>query len=252
MSKILKEFQLALIETNKFPKDEITDYYLVSAFTMLKSNTDLCSSICEDRSALMSVFEQLVKPNVYTIREIHLNMLAMDIVENTPKDILNYQNSNGDSIIHISTRKECFSVGIWDFLKESGANFSLINKNGETPLIEVSKAESLDDVKCIHAYSTTRTLDHRDLLTGSTALMHAVYNRRISNIFYLLECGASLFIRNDQGKNIKNIIEDSEYRNNSEQNYYNELVKIVGLFEQKQIAEISLKNISSSGIGNNE
>ncbi len=196
----------------------------------------------------MSVFEQLVKPNVYTIREIHLNMLAMDIIANTPREILNYQNIHGDSAIHISTKKECFSVGLWDYLKESGASFSLINKNGETPLIEVAKGESLDDVKCIHAYSTPRTLDHRDLLTGSTALMHAVYHRRISNIFYLLECGASLFVRNDQGKNIKNIIEDPEYKSSSETNYYEELVKIIGLFEQKQIAELSLKDISSSGI----
>ena len=34
------------------------------------------------------------------------------------------------------------------------------------------------------------------------------------------------------------------------QNYYEEVIKIIGLFEQKQIAELSLKDMSSTGIGN--
>lgn len=248
MSNLLRDFKHSLLETNKYPKDELTEYYLVSATTMLSSNPEFCKDIYEDKTALMMVFEQLVKSNVHAIRYIHLNMLAMDIIAATPKEILNYQDSHGNSAIHISTQQECFSVGLWDFMKDSGANFSLVNKNGETPLILVSKTESLDDVKCMHAYSTARTLDHRDLISGSTALMHAVYNRRISNIFYLLECGASLFIRNDAGKSVLDIIEEPKYKAESERQYYNELMHIVKLFKQKQTAELSLRNLSNGSV----
>lgn len=248
MTNLLKEFQKTLLETNQYPKDELTEYYLVAAKTLLSSNLDICKEVYNDSTALMMVFENLVKPNIHTIRHTHLNILAMDIIEATPKEILNYQNKDGNSAIHISTQIECFSIGLWDFMKDSGANFSLINKNGETPLIQVSKAESLDDVKCMHAYCTPRTLDHRDLLTGSTALMHAVYNRRISNIFFLLECGASLFIRNDNGKSVLDLVEEPKYKAQSEPQYYNELMHIIKLFKQKQTAEISLKHISSGGL----
>lgn len=248
MSELLKEFQEVLLETNKYPKDELTEYYLVSAMAMLSSNPMFCKDVFEDKTALMMIYEQIVKPNVHSIRNIHLNVLAMDVIMNTSPEMLNYQNKNGDSAVHISTQQECFSVGLWDCMKESGASFSLVNKNGETPLILVSKRESLDDVKCIHAYSTPRTLDHRDLITGSTALMHAVYNRRISNIFYLLDCGASLFVRNDAGKTVLDIMEDDKYKETSERQYYNELMHIVKLFKQKQIAEISLREISNGSI----
>lgn len=243
MSNILKEFQESLIESNQFPKDELTEYYLVSAKALVNSNPSLCNEIYQDKTALSMVFEQLVKPNCHSIRHIHLNLLAMDILECTNKDILNYQNKNGDSAIHISTKLECFSVGLWDFMQDLGASFSLINKNGETPLILVSKSTSLDDVKCLHAYSTPRTLDHRDLLTGSTALMHAIYNQRINNVFYLLESGSSLYIRNDAGKNVLDIISEESYKQECDEVFYKELLSIVDLFNRKQSAELSIKSL---------
>lgn len=245
MSNILKEFQDSLRETNQFPKDELTEYYLVSSKAMIESNPAICKEIYNDSTALMMVFAELVKPNSHHIRHIHLNLLAMDILDNTSKEILNYQDKDGNSAIHISTKLECFSVGLWDCMKDSGANFSLINKNGETPLIKVSTGNSLDDVKCIHAYSTARTLDHRDLLTGSTALMHAIYNERINNIFYLLESGSSLFTRNDDGKNTIEIISSQNYIQKVDNMYYKELLSIIDLFRKKQEAELSIKSLSS-------
>lgn len=245
MSNVLKEFQESLIETNQFPKDELNEYYLVSAKALVSSNPLLCNEVLEDKTALSMVFEQLVKPNSHSIRHIHLHLLAMDILENTSKEILNYQNKNGDSAIHISTKLECFSVGLWDCMKELGASFSLINKNGETPLILVAKSTSLDDVKCIHAYSTPRTLDHRDLLTGSTALMHAIYNQRIDNVFYLLESGSSLYIRNDRGQTVLDIVSEKEYIDSCEKTYYKELLSIVDLFKRKQDAELSIKSLQA-------
>lgn len=245
MSSLLKEFDDSLRENNQFPKDELTEYYLVSAKAMISSNPNICREVYNDKTALMMVFTELVKPNTHSIRHIHLNLLAMDILENTPKEILNYQNKEGDSAIHISTQLECFSVGLWDCMKDSGASFSLVNGNGETPLIKVSQANSLDDVKCIHAYSTPRTLDHRDLITGSTALMHAIYNQRINNIFYLLESGSSLFIRNDKGQNVLDIITQKEYISKVDNRYYEELLSIVDLFKKKQEVELSIKSLSS-------
>lgn len=245
MNNILKEFQESLRENNQFPKDELTEYYLVTAKALVSSNPNICKEVYEDKTALMMVFEELVKPNSHSIRHIHLNLLAMDILDNTPKEVLNYQNKEGDSAIHVSTKLECFSVGLWDCMKDNGASFSLINMNGETPLIKVSMATSLDDVKCIHTYSTPRTLDHRDLITGSTALMHAIYHERINNIFYLLESGSSLFIRNDKGQSVLDIIFDKDYIQKVDSKYYEELLGIVNLFRKKQEAELSIKYLSS-------
>lgn len=245
MSNILKEFKNSLRETNQFPKDELTEYYLVSSKAMVSSNPEICKEVYNDKTALMMVFEELVKPNSHYIRHIHLNLLAMDVLENTPKEILNYQDKEGNSAIHISTKLECFSVGLWDCMKDNGANFSLINTNGETPLIKVSIGNSLDDVKCIHAYSTPRTLDHRDLITGSSALMHAIYNERINNVFYLLESGSSLFTRNDEGKNVMDLVSSKDYISRVDEVYYQELISIINLFRKKQEAELSIKSLSS-------
>lgn len=245
MSLLLQEFQQLLKESNQFPKDELREYYLVPANTMLNSNPQIAQDVFEDKTALMMVIEQLVVKNNHPIRQIHLNMLAMDIVEKTPKELLNYQNIDGNSAIHMTTKMECFSVGVLDLMKEKGANFSLINKNGETPLIKVAATPSLDDLKFIHAYTIPRLLDHRDLITGSTALLHAIQKRKINNIFFLLQSGASLFVRDNHGLTALDIIHTTEYRMKSDKNYYEELEHILNLFSQKQLAEQTLKNLSN-------
>ena len=240
----LKEFFTLLEEGGQFPKDELRDYYLVPAKALLNSNPHIVSEVHEDKTVLMAVVEQIVKKKNHSIRTIHLNSLAMDIIEKTPKNLLNFQNKLGNSVVHISTEMECFSVGLLDLMKECGANFSLINKNGETPLILIADSESLDDVKFIHAYTNPKLLNHRDFLTGSTALMKAVLSRRINNIFFLLESGASLFVKNNQGKNVIEVCAEKEYKFNSEMGFYKELEEILQLFSLKQKAEQTLKKIS--------
>lgn len=242
---LLEEFQLLLKESNQFPKDELRDYYLMPAKTLLQSNEDIANLVWNDKTALWMVVEQLIKPNNHSIREIHLNNLAMDIIEKTNKNLLNFQNKDGDSIIHLTTKRECFSVGVLDFMKDCGANFSLINKNGETPLINVASSDSLDDLKFIHAYTQPRLLNHRDFISGSTALMKAVLDRKINNIFFLLETGASIFIKNNDGDNVLDVVKQQKYKSHSDKKFYSELREILDLFSVKQKTEETLKKLSS-------
>jgi hypothetical protein len=242
----LKEFQHLIKEANTFPKDELRDYYLAPARKILESHPEITEEIFDDKSAIMSVVEQQIKKHNHTIRQIHLDTLAMEIAMMTPREILNYQNVDGDSVIHLTTRIMCYSVSILDVFKETGANFSLINKNGETPLIKIANTYSLDDLKFIHGYTSPRLLDHRDLISGSTALMHAVKSRKIANIFFLLEMGSSLYIRDNLGMTILDLIQDEEYKMKSERAYYRELERFVNFFSQKQMAEQNIKELSLS------
>lgn len=242
---LLEDFQSLLKESNQFPKDELRDYYLMPAKALLQSNESVANLIWNDKTALWMVVEQLIRPNNHSIREIHLNNIAMDIIEKTNKNLLNFQNKNGDSVIHLTTKRECFSVGVLDFMKDCGANFSLINKNGETPLINVAISESLDDLKFIHAYTQPRLLNHRDFITGSTALIKAVLERKINNIFFLLETGANIFVKNNVGMNVLDLVKSAKFKNNSDKKFYSELREILDLFSVKQKTEETLKKLSS-------
>lgn len=240
----LKEFIEAVSEHDTFPKDELRDYYLNQAKEILKAHPHIVEEVVNDRSAIMAIVEQQVKRNNHSIRQIHLDTLAMEIAMVTPQDVLNYQNANGDSIIHMTTEMYCYSVSILDVMKESGANFSLINKKGETPLIKVSSTDSLDDLKFIHGYTKQRLINHRDLVSGSTALMTAIKNRKIANIFFLLDAGSSLFVKDNAGLSAVDFIQTTKYKEESNKIFYKELLKFVDLFGQKQLAEENIKKIS--------
>ncbi len=240
----LKKFQSFIKEENTFPKNELRDYYLKSSREVLGESPEIACEIFDDKSAIMAVVEQQIKRNNHSIRQIHLDMLAMELSMITTRDVLNYQNVDGDSVVHWTTKMMCYSVSILDMFKENGANFSLINKNGETPLIKVSNTNSLDDLKFIHGYTSPRLLDHRDLISGSTALMHAVRTRKIANIFFLLEQGASLYVRDNMGQTILEFINNEEYKMKSERGYYKELEKFVNFFSQKQMAEKNIKELT--------
>jgi hypothetical protein len=244
MKNLLKEFEESLIETNTFPKDELNDYYLLKAQNLLINNPEIYTLVENDTTALMLVTESIVKPNVHPIRGSQLCIMALNIIEKTVSTVLNYQNSNGDSVVHISLNQECFSVGVWDCMKEKNANFSLPNKKGVTPLMLAAKEESLDDLKCIHAYSSINVLDYRDIENGYTALRYAINSMKINNIFYLLESGASLFIKDNESNTVIDTIKSKCYKSKAPIKYYQELYKIIDLFKQKQLAEISLKIIS--------
>ncbi len=242
----LKKFQAFLKEENTFPQDEMRDYYLSPARKILEEHPGIANEIFDDKSAIMAVVEQQIKPHNHSIRQIYLDLLAMDLSMITPREILNYQNIDGDSVVHWTTKMMCYSVSILDMFKETGANFSLINKNGETPLIKIADTNSLDDLKFIHGYTSPRLLDHRDLITGSTALLHAIKSRKIGNIFFLLEQGASLYVRDNQGQTILEFIQNEEYKMKSERRYYKELEKFVNFFNQKELAEKNIKEIRGS------
>lgn len=240
----LKKFLAYLKEENTFPKNEFRDYYLKPAQEVLKEHPEIAREVFDDKTAIMGVIEQRINPQNHSVRQIHLDTLAMELSMITPREILNYQNIDGDSAIHLTTQMMCYPVSNLDMFKENGANFSLINKKGETPLIKIANTPSLDDLKFIHGYTSPRLLDHRDLVSGSTALLHAVKSRKIANVFFLLEQGASLFIRNNDGKTILEYIQDEEYKMKSERQYYKELEKFINFFIQKQQAEKHIKELT--------
>lgn len=81
-------------------------------------------------------------------------------------------------------------------MKEKGADFSMINKKGETPLILIANSDSLDDLKFIHNYTKKELINHKDI-NGNTALHKAVKAKKINNIFYLLEHGSNTLIKDN-------------------------------------------------------
>lgn len=241
----LKIFLAYLKEENTFPKDEFRDLYLKPAIEIFNEHPEISTEVFDDKTAIMGVIEQQIDPYNHSVRQNYLDILAMELSMITHANILNYQNIEGDSVIHITTQKMCYPVSNLDMLKENGANFGLINKKGETPLINIANTHSLDDLKFIHGYTHKRLLDHRDLTNGDTALLRAVKSRKISNIFFLLEQGASLFVRNNEGITILEYIQSEDYKIKSERKFYKELEKFVLYFKEKQLAENNIKELNS-------
>lgn len=122
MKQLLKDFKRLIEENNEFPKDELRDYYLVPAKEIIKNYPQIVNHILDENSALMMVVKQIIKGG-HPIRINHLNGLAEDLIEITPKDIINYQDKEKNSIIHVTCEIESFSVGLLDFMKEKGADF---------------------------------------------------------------------------------------------------------------------------------
>lgn len=226
MNNLLKEFQDLLIETSDIPKDELRDYYLVPARTFINSNPLILNFSYYDKTPLMMVVEQIIKNNNHPIRENYLNLLAMDVIEKTPVELLNYQNKYGDSVIHLTTEIESFSVGLLDILKERGASFSLFNKKLETPLIKIASTNSLDDLKFILSYTDKNLINHQDYL-GQSAIFYAILKRKINNIYFLIENNAELFLKNIKNQTIFDIIRDEKYKKMSDKKYYQELMFIL-------------------------
>ena len=211
MTDNLEEFYQLLQLDKDFPLDELKDHYFVPARATLNSNPHIVQKILNDKTALTMVVEQLLMPRINSIREIELNLLAMDIVEKCPKEILNYQDVDGNSVIHLSTRRECFS---------------LVNKKGETPLIQIASNNSLDDVKFIHAYTLPEMLDWQDN-KGNTALMHAIKQYKLNNIFFFLSVGSNLHKVNKNGFTPLEFIMNPAYVESCEPQVYRELLKVI-------------------------
>lgn len=236
---MLKEFKYSLDELNIFPKDELRDYYLFEAHNLLKSNSLLFNIIDKDNTALTLVLKYILKKGLNSIRLTHLNLLALEIIEKSNTDILNYQDKEGNSAVHLACKAENFSVGLLDSLYDFGASFNLINKKGETPLILVAGNESLDDLKFIHSYSDIDKIDYHENVYGNTPLIKAVLNKKINNIYYLLESGANVFEVNNMGKTAKDIIKEYIFHEKSKsinhQNSINhDILTMLTMFEDLQ------------------
>lgn len=231
--KELKKFQFHLKEENTFPLDEQREYYLEPSREIFKEFPSIAKEIIDDSSALMAVVNQQVKLNNHSIRQIHLDNLAMQVAMMTPKEVINYQNIQGNSIIHITTEMMCYSVSILDMFKEQGADFSLINRKGETALIKIADTTSLDDLKFIHGFTNQRLLNHREIIMGESALLRAVKARRILNIHFLLEQGASLYVKDNNGYSVLDHIKEEDYKMKSERNFYKKLEEFVEIFKNK-------------------
>ncbi len=228
----LKKFQSFIKEQNSILLNEQRDYYLEPARQLLQEYPEISAEIFDDKSAIMAVVEQQIKSTNHSIRQIYLDLLAMELAMITPKEVINYQNVNGDCVIHITTQMMCYPSSNLDMFRENGANFSLINKFGETPLIKIAEGFSLDDLKFIHGYTSPKVLNHRDLINGDSALMKAVKARKLLNINFLLEQGASLNIRNNNGLTIEEYIYSEDYKIKSERAFYKELINIIKKYKE--------------------
>ncbi len=207
----LKEFHFLLQPKNQLPRDEMRDNYLANARHYFNHHQkEILDGIYQDKTCLFMVFEQIVK-NTHPIRLIHLNLLAMQIIEKSSKEMLNYQNINGDSTIHLSTNMSSFSVGILDLMQERGADFGLINNLGETPLLKLATTDNLDDLKFIQQYTPKKLMDHQEKKYHDTALIKAVKGKKLNNIIFLIKAGASILIHNKDNKNAWLLFTESDY-----------------------------------------
>lgn len=240
MKNLLKEFKWLLEESDEFPTDELRDYYLVPAKALLASNPIITSLTYDDQTALMMIIKKIVKNN-HHIRTIHLNSLAWDIIDQTSKDILNFQDREGNTAAHFTCQMECFSVGLLDLMKQSGVNFSMSNKKGETPLMLVADSDSLDDLKFIHAYTSPKMINAKDNITGGTALHRAVRSKKLNNIFFLLENGASVFEKDSSGLTVMDYIVHKDFIKRGNPNFANELKKMIKVFAEKETAEKTIE-----------
>jgi ankyrin repeat protein len=232
MKNLIKEFKELLEEQEEIPKDELRDHYLVPCKALLASNPQIVNMIYEDQSLLMMVVKKIVKHNSHPIRTNSLEMLSWDIIEQTKSELINYQDKEGNSVIHLTCMMESFSVGILDLMQSKGASFSLINKKGETPLMLVADSNSLDDLKFIHAYTEKKLINIKDN-NGFTALMRAVKGKKINNIFFLLENGADIFVQDSNGRSIVDWLNAKEHHKKANQKFWTEVEILLSSFIKK-------------------
>ena len=242
MKRRLEEFKNLLEESNAFPKDELRDYYLSHANAIFKENPKIANEVLDNQTPLMWVVQQITEKGNHPIRAIYLNKLAWDLIENSHKETLNQQDNHGNTVIHYTCDMESFSVGLLDLMKEMGANFSLPNHEGITPLMKVAQQDSLDDLKFIHAYTTEKMIDSVDKLFHETALFKAVKTQKANNVFFLLQAGANVFQKNKQLQSAREwaVLENTQCPSE----VLEEIISLLNVFEEKQNAENRIKKLS--------
>jgi cytohesin len=117
------------------------------------------------------------------------------------------KDKNGMAPLHIA----CFYHHLENVkvLLKTEMNVDIRNNDGQTPLmISAGKNKSTDIIKyLIKKGSLMNSRDNH----GNTALHFATMERRLDNIKVLGECGASLNIKNKDGKQPIDIAQDKDY-----------------------------------------
>lgn len=230
MNTLLKEFKDLLEERGGLLKDELKDHYLVPSNAVLESNPHICNEIYEDQTVLMMVVKKIIRHKCHPIRHSNLEMLALNITEFTNPEKLNYQDRDGNSVIHYTCLMESFSVGVLAIMQECGADFSLVNKRGETPLMLVANSMSLDDLKFIHAYTRKDMINAQDR-NGHTALMKAVRGRKADNVLFLLDNGADLYVKDFSGLTISQWLHSKEIKGKVNPVFWEEIEYLLKRYE---------------------
>lgn len=243
MKQEFLHFKQLLEEKQDFVKDELRDNYLQGAMTVLSKHLGLYKTVVDNETILHLVLKQLKFRNIHKVRMSKLKFLLLDILENSPTEIIDQKNNDGDTAIHILLKNEQFSVGMMDMLNERGANFSIPNNEGDMPIHIVAKSENLDDLKFITAYlhKDKEKINDKNAVTGDTALLIATRNQKINNVYFLLENNADVFMTNFYGESPKDIAIKilNEERSETAKQIYN----IIELFEEKQSADIKIQNL---------
>ncbi len=232
MKTLLKDFRDSLEETGGLKKveDELRDHYLVPSNAILDSNPNIVNQIYEDQSVLMMVVKKIIRHKNHPIRHNNLEMLAWKIIELSSPETLNYQDRDGNSVIHYTCLMESFSVGLLGLMQECGADFSLVNQRGETPLMLVANSMALDDLKFIHAYTHKDMINAKDK-NGYTALMRAVRGRRANNVLFLLDNGADIYVKDNVGMTVSDWLYSKETRGKVNPVFWEEIEFLLKRFE---------------------
>lgn len=235
MKQEFLHFKKLLEEKQDFVKDELRDNYLHGAMTVISKYPELYKTVVDNETILHLVLKQLKPRNIHKVRMAKLKSLLLDILENSPVEIINQRNSEGDTAIHIMLKNEQFSVGVMDMLHERGADFNIRNNDGDMPIHIVAKSENLDDLKFITGYMSKEKIDEKNSETGDTALIIATRQQKINNVYFLLEQNTNVFETNFKGESPKDIAISilNEERSETAQQIYN----IIELFEEKQKAD---------------
>lgn len=243
MKQAFLHFKKLLEEKQNFVKDELRDNYLQGAMQVLSENHELYKTVVNNETILHLVLKQLQFRNIHKVRMTKLKFLLIDILENSTVDMINQQNSEGDTAIHIMLKNEQFSVGVMDMLHEKGASFTIKNNAGDMPIHLVAKSENLDDLKFIIGYMNKEEVDSKNQKNGDTALLISTRSQKINNVYFLLEQNADVFEINFKGESPKNIAVKilNEERSETAQQIYN----IIELFEEKQKATRKIEDMVS-------
>jgi ankyrin repeat protein len=147
-------------------------------------------------------------PNIQTNQKWTVLLYACQYSTSTiVRELLNKNaNPNNQTIYGETALQRSRSYETTKILLEAGADVTLVNEDGNHPLIYyLSRDFSMEGIKLLLDYKTNPNIQNND---GDTFLMKCKYN--INIIYMLLDYGADPNIRNKKGLNTFDIINDVE------------------------------------------